>query len=186
MSPALLEQIARQLPEDALYEVVDGRVVEKPVSGLALWIASRFQSLFGLKVEQLQLGQFLVEMIFILDEERNLRRRPDIAFVSADRWPLNQPLPYEGDWAVVPELAVEIVSPGNSANELSRKRNEYFQYGVREVWIIFPEERQVEVWSSTGCRVVPHTEPLTTELLPGLSIDLRSLLPVIEPPTPTA
>lgn len=179
MSPALLEEIARKLPEDALYEVVDGRVVEKYVSSLALWIASRLQSLLGLKVEELQLGQLVCEMIFVLDEERNLRRRPDIAFVSADRWPLDRPLPYEGDWPVVPDLAVEIISPSNSANELSRKRNEYFQYGVREVWVIFPEERQVEVWSPAGCRVVLHTEPLTTELLPGLTIDLGALLPVI-------
>ncbi len=185
MSPALLEQIARQLPEDALYEVVDGRVVEKHVSTLALWIASELCAILRDHVRGHQLGWLGTEMIFVLADEEPLIRRPDVAYVSAERWPLDRPLPYEGNWHIAPDLAVEIVSPGNSASELSRKRREYFQYGVHEVWIIFPEERQVEVWSPSGCRVVPHTEPLTTELLPGLSIDLSALLPVIEPPPPT-
>lgn len=179
MSPALLEEIARKLPEDALYEVVDGRVVEKHVSTLALWIATELSAILRNHVQSQRLGWLGAEMIFVLDPEERLIRRPDVAFVSAERWPLDRPLPYDGDWAIAPDLAIEIVSRSNSANELSRKRNEYFQHGVREVWVIFPEERQVEVWSPAGCRVVSHTEPLTTELLPGLTVDLNLLLPVI-------
>jgi len=167
---------------DALWEIEFGRVVEKPMSALAVWIASRLQTLLDSEVRRLGLGHVVMEMVFILDATRDLSRRPDVAFVSKERWPLDRPLPYRGDWAVVPNLAVEIVSPHNEADQLARKRRQYFRYGVDEVWIIYPEERVVEVYDAHGIREYTPADRLTSRLLPGLEIDLAPLLPLVEPP----
>src|SRR5436309_15639617 len=121
MSSATLTEPAA-LPDEALYEVVNGQKIEKPpMSAEALWLASRLQNRLGPFAEDHGLGTVVTEMMFILDPAADLRRRPDVAFVSAERWPLDRSPPYEGDWEVVPDLAVEVISPSNSVDDLLDK-----------------------------------------------------------------
>lgn len=82
------------------------------------------------------LGVVVVEILFILDEARNLGRRPDVAFVSSERWPLDREMPIEGDFVVVPDLVVEVLSPNDISREVAEKRREYRRYGVRQVWTV--------------------------------------------------
>src|SRR6516164_375964 len=94
---------ARSVPEEPLYEVVNGHRVEmRPMSIYASWIASRINSRMEDVVEPGGLGRVVTEGLFILDPVSDLRRRPDVAFVSAEKWPLDRPLPESGDWEVVP------------------------------------------------------------------------------------
>lgn len=169
---------------DALWEIEYGRVMEKNVSALAIWIASRLQAMLDTECRRLGLGCWVTEMVFILDAKRNLRRRPDVAFVSGDRWPLDRTPPYRSDWAIAPTIAVEVVSPTNVVDEFARKRREYFRYGVKEVWIIYPEERIVEIYDGKTIREFTHTDRLTSPLLPGIELELSPLLPLVEPETP--
>lgn len=182
MSTTVLEQPAIETPPDYLYEMVDGRYVEKEVSSYSAWVATLLNLAIGPTVLQNQLGWLLVEATFYLEPGGRLRRRPDLAFVSASRWPLDRPLPYQGDMPIAPDLAIEVVSPSNTVDELTRKRGEYFRYGAQEVWIVIPSVRLVEVWSPSGCRVVEHDQELTSELLPGISIDLSRILRPIDLP----
>lgn len=87
-------------------------------------------------------------MLFILDVTRDLRRRPDVAFVSAERWPLSHTFPETGDWNVVPDLAVEVLSPPDVVKDVLAKLREYFHYGVQVVWVIAPEEQQVYAYTA--------------------------------------
>ena len=95
MAPAVLTEPpmtrdARPADEEALYEVVNGQHGDlPPMSAYATWIASRLDHRLGPFVEEHGLGTVVTEMLFILDPRRNLRRRPDVAFVSAKRWPVN-------------------------------------------------------------------------------------------------
>ncbi|MDR1576303.1 MAG: Uma2 family endonuclease [Treponema sp.] len=78
-----------------------------------------------------------------------------------------------------PDLAIEIVSPSNSHRELFAKLQIYLEAGVREYWVIEPEERRVMVhiyedghylsYSYKGNAVIPVT------ILPGLSVALESI-----------
>src|SRR5437899_12541857 len=86
-------------------------------------------------VERL-LGTVLIEGLFILDSEGDLRRRPDVAFVSAERWPLDRPIPEDGDWEVIPDLAIEVTSTYDLWDGVLAKMHEYFDKGVRQVWIV--------------------------------------------------
>src|SRR5438445_9442273 len=115
-SPAILEpvEVTRRPTEEALYEVVNGERMElPPMSAYASWITGRLDQRLGPFAETHALGTVVPEALFILDAERDLRRRPDLAFVSSQRWPLGREIPESGDWAVVPDLAVEVVSPND-------------------------------------------------------------------------
>jgi Uma2 family endonuclease len=95
--------------------VVNGQKVElPPKSAFSSWIASTLGQRLGEFVRQRRAGAVVIEMLFILDRQADLRRRPDVAFVSAERWPLDREPPYDTDWDVVPDLAVEVVSPSKS------------------------------------------------------------------------
>src|SRR5207248_1455473 len=110
---------------DVLYEVVKGQRVEMPpMSAYSLLVASQLQNQLGPFVKAQKLGRAVTELLFIFDEQEDERRRPDVAFVSAERWPLDRPLPEAGDWAVVPDLAVEVVSPTDRYEDVASKLEE--------------------------------------------------------------
>jgi Uma2 family endonuclease len=167
------------LPEsDQLYEIVDGERVEKVMSAYASWVAHRLATRLTMFADSSAIGTGVEEMVFILDEERDLRRRPDVAFLSAQTWPVGTPPPPTGDWPVIPDLAVEVLSPSNRYEEVLRKLGEYFRYGVREVWLVAPAERIVQVFTSPEeLRNVRLGESLSTPLIPGWSISIAEILP---------
>lgn len=76
---------------------------------------------------------------------------------------------YEG----APLLAVEVVSPSNTATYVAAKVHEYLAHGSREVWVLYPELRLAWVHRKEGAVSIEGT--LTSDLLPGLSIDLAAL-----------
>jgi Uma2 family endonuclease len=101
---------------DGHYEVINGKFVEKPAMGVfEVWIASElFGWLKGSAVAKNH-GRVVSEMLFRLDIEKDLKRRPDLAFVSFERWPKSRPIPRTTAWEIVPDLAIEVISPTNLA-----------------------------------------------------------------------
>lgn len=174
MSAATLPEVVIR-DEEPLVEEVGGRVVELPPMGaksslLTTWLGLRL----GEWAEQHGLGTVAVETMFVLAEK--LKRRPDVAFVSAGRWPLDRDIPDVGDWEVVPDLTVEVFSPNDDAEDLARKVVEYFDYGVREVWLVMPRAKQVHVYESRDrSRVVLPPAELESALLPGWRLPLATL-----------
>ena len=62
------------------------------------------------------------------------------AFDSFDRWPIDRPMsPTDEAWDVVPDLAVEVTSPIDLAEDLLHMVAEYFKAGVRMVWVVYPD-----------------------------------------------
>lgn len=177
-SPVSMPASSRLPESDQLYEIVDGQRVEKHVSAYCAWIAGILTDELGAYLRENQIGKSYPEMVFILDEDLDLRRRPDVAFVSAVKWPVDRPPPATGDWTLVPDLAVEVVSPSNRYLDMQRKLREYFRYGVKEVWMVLPGARLVQVFNSpTQLREVEAGATLSSELLPGFSIAIETLLP---------
>jgi Uma2 family endonuclease len=172
--------------DEPLYEIVHGQRVDlPPMSAYATWLASRLHLRLGLYAEDKGLGTFVTEMLFVLDAEHNLRRRPDVAFVSTARWPLDRALPETGDWDVVPDLAVEVISPNDVFKDVLAKVREYFHYGVQVVWVVAPEERQVYVYDApTQVRILTVQDELTGgEVVPGFRLPLGHLFPHTAAPT---
>lgn len=164
--------------EEPLYEVINGQRVElPPMSIYAAWIASRLQSRIGPFAEAHGLGTVVTEGLFILDPAKDLRRRPDVAFVSAANWPLDRPLPESGDWETIPDLAVEVVSPNDVFQDVLAKMREYFRLGVKQVWIVLPVDQEIYVYNSPkDLRILTATDELDGgTLLPGLRLPVGSL-----------
>ncbi|MDB5349929.1 MAG: hypothetical protein JWN86_1176 [Planctomycetota bacterium] len=134
---------------NAFYEIVDGEIVEKPqMSAFSRLIARRlFKALDEIATAQ-RLGTAVHEWMLVLDPARPLKRQPDVAFVSFERWPVDREIPEEGEWETIPDLAVEILSPRDLGRKTARKIREYFRYGVKQVWIIQPETREIYVYES--------------------------------------
>src|SRR5262249_23234399 len=130
------------------------RWIEKPpMSTLASLVASELSSYLGVYIlEQTpRPGRLAFETLFRIPttKDASRKRRPDLAYVSAERWPIDRPIPVRKDgWDVVPDLAVEVVSPTDIADDLLGKVNEYFQAGVRLVWVVYPIQRCLHVYEA--------------------------------------
>ena len=162
--------------EDRLCELVDGVLVEKTVGTYEAYLAALLVRVIGDFVEQENLGIVLGPdgMVRLVP---GLVRIPDVSFISWDRLP-DRRIPREALWDLAPNLAVEVISKGNTAEEMERKLHDYFAAGVQLVWYVYPATRQVHVFGSLAEGPVELSEPETLEggdLLPGFSMPLARL-----------
>jgi Uma2 family endonuclease len=78
---------------------------------------------------------------------------------------------------IVPDIAIEVLSPSETPRTIHRKLKQYFAAGVQEVWIIDPETATAEIW--TGPRLPEHelsgADAITSLLLPGFEIALEDM-----------
>jgi Uma2 family endonuclease len=166
-------------PEPAgLYEVVHGQAVEKPpMAAFEADIATYLVVALDGFVRPHRLGKVQSEMLFLIDRAQNLQRRPDVSFVSSDRWPLHLWAPKTPAWDVVPDLAVEVVSPTNTAEAVLAKLEEYFQAGTRLAWVVFPRQGKLYVYESpTAVRILQAGDDLDGgAVLPGFRLPLAEL-----------
>ena len=189
VSPSLVvseHETVLAVQDEPLYEIVNGQRVElPPMSAYATWLASHLHGRLWPYAEEKGLGTSVAEMLFVLDTEHNLRRRPDVAFVSTARWPLDRALPETGDWDVVPDLAIEVISPKDVFKDVLAKVREYFHYGVQVIWVIAPEEQQVYVYDSpVQVRILTGQDELTGgEVVPGFRLPLVHLFQHAAAPT---
>jgi len=141
------------------------------------FLATLLGRLVGNFVDAHQLGRTLVEVLFDLGLTNSKERRPDVAFVSYGRWPRQRRVPRGRAWPVVPNLAVEIISPTNTADEVMTKLREYFKAGVQQVWVIYPVEEVAHVYEAFDrIRVVLRHEALDGgAILPGFRLPLSDL-----------
>ena len=122
-----------------------------------------------------RLGLVQTEVGFTLSRDPDTVRAPDIAFVRRDRIPpTGVPVAY---WELAPDLAVEVISPSESAEDIREKIHEYLAAGTSLVWIIYPRRRGVEVWRADGSRVeLPATATLSGEdVVPGFELPVAEI-----------
>jgi Uma2 family endonuclease len=167
--------------DEPLYEIVDGQRVElPPMSVYANLVASILFGELAVFCSAHPIGRPFAEMLFRLPLNGSRNRRPDVAFVSFERWPKNRPIPpLDNAWEVVADLAVEVISPHDLADEIIQKLTEYFQAGVQLVWIIYPQQRLVYVYESpTRVRGLSQADDLDGgAVLPGFRVPLANLFP---------
>lgn len=162
---------------EGLYEVIDGRIVEKAMGAYECWFASVLFATLDSFVRANPLGRVLQEMIFNFRPQINRERRPDVAFVSYERWARDRRIPRTRSWAVIPDLAVEVVSPTNKVDEVADKLEEYFHVGVRQVWVVYPVHAKVYVYTSTtSVRILARGDELDGgPVLPGFRLAVSDL-----------
>ncbi len=165
-----------------LCELVDGILVEKPMGLPEAYLAVELAFLIRLYLQSNPVG-------FLAGADAPIRfapgrvRLPDVSFVSWVRRP-ERTVPRNPVSDLVPNLAVEVLSPSNTRREMADKRAEYFAAGVELVWQIDPDTRSAEVYTSpTAVAAVPPGGALDGgAVLPGLSIPLARLFAGLDPP----
>jgi Uma2 family endonuclease len=161
--------------EDRLCELEDGILVEKTVgwheSLIALWIGSRLNAF----LETHDLG-------IVLGADGTLKilpgivKIPDVSFICWARFPKkdlrDEPIP-----ALIPDLAVEVLSKSNTKPEMDAKLVKYFKAGVRLVWYIHPTKRTAQVYTSpTDVIELDEAGVLDGgDVLPGFRLPLKEL-----------
>jgi Uma2 family endonuclease len=175
-------------PDGELYEIVDGRRIEMPMSYHAGLVATELSGdlIAQIRQQDPRPGHLAVEVLFQipLTEDSTRQRRPDIAFVSSERWPIERPQSLKEDaWDVVPDLVVEVISPTDRAADLLEKVYEYFQAGVRLVWLVYPNRRCIHVFEAWNrIRAVTEADILDGgAVLPGFHLPLNRLFELAGP-----
>jgi Uma2 family endonuclease len=74
-----------------------------------------------------------------------------------------------------PDIAVEIISPSETATTINRKLEAYLKWGVPEVWLIDPEMRTIFVHTLAGAQRLSEGAFLTSELVPGWRVQIADL-----------
>jgi Uma2 family endonuclease len=170
-----------QYDDDFLFEVIDGQRVElPPMSAFAAIIASRLLGALHYFLLSHPLGEAVMETLFQLALPIDRNRRPDVAFVSFQRWPRSQrQSPEANAWKVVPNLAVEVVSPHDYLEDVLDKIVEYFEAGVEQVWLVHPRHQLIYVYESwSKVKILTVADELDGgPVLPGFRLPLKTLFP---------
>jgi Uma2 family endonuclease len=161
--------------KERLCELVDGVLVEKAMATKEGLLAGWLLYL---------LWDFIVDrkMGIVLPGDAMLRlfpglvRVPDVSFISAQQLPGGE-LPDDAIASISPDLAVEVISKGNTRKEIERKLREYFASGTRLAWVVQPKTRTIEVYTSpTKKKVLTERQTLDGgKVLPGFRLPVRRL-----------
>jgi Uma2 family endonuclease len=166
------------MPEEDAYrvELVRGRVVREPrPGGKHGWLTGRLVARLESFAQERRLGIAVTETGFLLSVEPPTVRGPDAAFIARESLPA-EGAP-NGFWTRAPELAVEVVSPSNTAAEIQEKVLEYLESGSRLVWVVDPATRTVAAYRSReDIRLLTEDDVLeSADVLPGFRLAIADL-----------
>src|SRR5947209_9750599 len=164
-----------QTHQDRHCELVDGVLVEKAMGYPESCLTGDLHFALRLYLQDNDRG-YLVLPDGATRLWKGLVRIPDLSFVAWDKLPTKE-FPATPIAEVVPNLAVEVLSEGNTRGEMERKRKEYFLAGVELLWIVDPFRRTVTVYTAPDHgTTLDEQETLDGgTVLPGFSLALRQL-----------
>jgi Uma2 family endonuclease len=171
--PLLTVAEFENMPESyGRYELIDGRVIEKPVptfdhstiTRLILRVYDQFDRTETIGVMRAEVGVLIREGYVPV---------PDISFWFKERAPgrKQRPAPY-------PDFAIEIQSPEQSIPSLRKKIKEYFGAGTRLAWLIIPDREQIEIYRAgeSATQLAGIEDVLdASDVIPGFSVAVRDL-----------
>ena len=131
-----------ELPEGAPYQLIGGRLIMVPAPVPKHQAISRRIGFSLLKItEEFELGEVFYAPIDVYFSEADTFQ-PDIIFIAKHRRHIIGDKKIEG----APDLVVEILSPTTAAYDRNQKKAIYERHGVKEYWIVDPEEKRVELY----------------------------------------
>lgn len=160
---------------DHLCELIDGTLVEKAMGWYESRLAAILIHLLESFLEKHDLGITAGEggMLRLMAGQVRI---PDVGFFSWNKFRDRQ-LPHEPIPDLVPDLAIEVLSRGNTEAEMQRKLRDYFAAGVRLVWFIDARQHCTRVFTAADqVSVVGEDQPLSGgDVLPGFQVTLNEL-----------
>jgi Uma2 family endonuclease len=154
-----MSTVARIVTADELLRLPRGKVRYELVRGELLTMSPAgsergavIGALFLLVAEHVKrhrLGMvFGAETGFLIEQDPDTVRAPDIAYVRRERIPAGGPP--VGYWPGSPDLAVEVVSPSDIIREIDAKVADWLSAGCQAVWVVYPRSKTVTVYIAGG------------------------------------
>ncbi|MBI4279865.1 MAG: Uma2 family endonuclease [Armatimonadetes bacterium] len=168
----------RDLPESETkrYELLEGELVMVPSPGKAHQeaVGNVFACLRAF-VKERDLGAVYVAPFDVILSEHTVVQ-PGVIYVVKSRTHIIKSEGVQGS----PDLVVEVISPTTRERDLVTKRLIYGRHGVKEYWLVHPDQRIVEVFRLSGTELAPiatyaAAETLESPLLPGLALPVREI-----------
>ncbi len=155
------------------HELIKGELLTMPPPqtqhGL---IVANLIFILGLHVRANRLGDVLAESGYYLEHDPDTVLGPDVSFISAERVDRTDEHYYDGP----PDIAVEVLSPGDRKSYVERKLAIYLETGTRSIWLVNPRRRTVEVVSSLDDRRIFHEDDeLVDDTLPGFRVKVSEI-----------
>ena len=112
---------------------------------------------------------------FWLERDPDTVREPDIAYISAQRMPIDADIP--GYSEIVPDLVVEVMSPSDSLREVREKALMWLEHGVRLAWVVHPSARTVDVYQPDGSTITLTDDDTLDggDVLPGFTCEVSDV-----------
>lgn len=174
-APITAEQLLRLPRGQWRYELVAGELKTTAPAG---WkhgvVVSTVHAILAAHVRKQKLGRmFGAETGFLLDRDPDTVRAPDVAFIHSDHLPQSDPA--EACWPGAPDLAVEVLSPGDNAREVKEKNDAWLAAGALAVWEVNPGDGTVTVHRGPDdAEVLGEDDPLDgAEMVPGFRCNVR-------------
>jgi Uma2 family endonuclease len=161
-------------------ELSEGKLIKmSPSGGKHGGITSKLDRVIGGYVEDNNLGYTTgAETGYILFKNPNGKdtvRAPDFGFVAAHRLPDGLPDEYI---PLAPDLAVEVISPNDRADEIEGKRRDYLKYGTRMVVFVYPKFKTLKVHTAAGVQELGIDDTFDGgDVLPGFKLAVRDIFP---------
>ena len=161
---------------DKRTELVRGVLVVREPPGVAHgYLALRIGRLIADYADAHNLGIVLVESGYKLFAAPDTVRGPDVSFIRRERVPDPLPVAYA---PMAPDLAVEIVSPGDRAGEVLERVADLLGAGTALVWVVDAIRRRVRVYRADGSDDTLDMSGtlLGEDVLPGFSVTVTEIL----------
>ncbi len=173
-----LEIVERPEYEDRIVELVEGEIVDMPLPNpIHAAVLATLATKLNFFVTERGLGRVLAgDAPFILErnpEGRDTFRGLDIAYISTER--LSGRLPRK-PLRVAPDLAVEIISPSNKAEDIEKKIEQLLEAGTTLIWIVYPDLQSIAVHRHDGTFKLKESDMLTGgDVLSGFEIPVSEV-----------
>jgi len=175
-----VEDLYSMPDDDVRHELQAGVLISEPLPGARHGrVAAELTRILGNHVREHELGIVIGnDSGFVLARRPDTVRGPDVSFVVAERYEAVGDL--KGPFPGPPDLAVEVLSPSNSAAAIHAKVADYLAAGTRLVWVADPETRTGSVHGPLlSPRRLTEADVLDGgDVLPGLEIRVGELFEI--------
>jgi Uma2 family endonuclease len=165
-----------KLPDYPRYELIDGGFIMTPAPSLDhQGVSFELNTMLGLYLRKHKIGRAFAAPTDVIFDKWNVCQ-PDFIFVSNERASILSSAGVLG----APDLAIELLSPSTGYYDLTKKKDLYERFGVKEYWIIDPLEHSIDIFANRNGTFElifsgrGNSEAMS-EVLPGFTVEIEEL-----------
>ena len=165
--PRTMLEVYKSLPEGTRVQLINDQLIMSPAPLVkhADIIKQIFVQVYSFAEKENRWGKVFVAPVDVYLDEKNVYQ-PDIIFISKE----NKEVIHEDGIHGAPDLVIEVLSPGNKKYDKGKKKDVYLQTGVKEYWIIDPQDFECAGYKNNNGKW-----DLIAETIKAFSIDMLQL-----------